>query len=136
MENEELLKKLSENSEKSLKFQRISTCCLAGMLVVFLVSAIAIVPSAVVTIKKINDVAVAAEGAVSDATDLVAEMDKTAKELQETGKGMNTLLNDNAEKITESLDKMSQIDFGGLNDAIKDLQDAVGPFANFMNKFR
>ena len=32
--------------------------------------------------------------------------------------------------------KMNDIDFEGLNKAIQDLQDAVGPFATFMNKFK
>ncbi len=136
MGNEELLKKISENSEKSLKFQRITAFCMAGILAVVAIAAILIVPTTVSTINKIHDVAVAAEGTVADATDLIAEMDKTAKELQETGSSMNTLLNDNSDKITESLDKMAKIDFEGLNDAIKDLQDAVGPLANLMGKFR
>ena len=35
-----------------------------------------------------------------------------------------------------SFDEMTKVDFDGLNKAIKDLQDAVSPVANFFNKFR
>ena len=136
MGNEELLKKLSENSEKSLKFHRISAYCMIGILVVFIVSAISIVPPAVATIKEINDTVTTAGDTIEQASALITELDKTAKELQETSSSMNDLLTENGETITESLDKMSKIDFDGLNQGIKDLQDAVGPFANFMNKFR
>ena len=136
MENEELLKKISENSAKSLKFHKITSFCMIGILVVVLVSAFMIVPPAVATIKEIHETASAVGDTVGQASDLIAELDKTAKELQETSGTMNDLLTENGDTITESLDKMSKIDFDGLNQGIKDLQDAVGPFASFMNKFR
>ncbi|WP_026527353.1 hypothetical protein [Butyrivibrio sp. VCD2006] len=136
MENDELLKKLSENSKKSLMFHRICAYCMVGIFLVVGISAYMIVPTAVTTVNKINDVAIAAEDTLSNTNDLIAEMDKTAKELQGIGDNMNNLINENSEAITDSLDKMSKVDFDGLNKAIQDLQDAVGPFANFMNKFR
>ncbi len=46
------------------------------------------------------------------------------------------LLSENSKELTESIKEISEIDFDGLNKAIKDLQDAVGPMASFMNKFR
>ena len=136
MENEELLKKISENSAKSLKYHRISAFCLIGILLVFLVSAIRIVPPAVAAIKEIHETATAVGDTVEQASALVTELDKTAKEIQKTSGSVNELVTENAQTLTDSLDKMSNIDFDGLNQGIKDLQDAVGPFANFMNKFR
>ena len=48
---------------------------------------------------------------------------------------MNTKLTENAQSLTDAVEKMNSIDFEGLNKAIQDLQDAVGPFASFMNRF-
>ena len=53
-----------------------------------------------------------------------------------TSENMNSMLTDNSQSLTDAVDKMNNIDFDGLNKAIKDLQDAVGPFASFMNRFR
>lgn len=136
MENEELLKKLADNSAKSLKFHRITTFCMIGMLAVFAICALVIVPPTLATIQEIHKTVTQVGDTVTQASELIEEIDKTAKELQETSGAMNDLLTENSETITESLDKMSKIDFDGLNQGIKDLQDAVGPFANFMNKFR
>ena len=136
MENEELLKKLSENSAKSLKFQKITAFCMIGILAVFVIAAFMVVPPTVAMIAEIHATASAAGDTVEEASSLISELDKTAKELQKTSGNMNDLLTENGDTITESLNKMSQIDFDGLNQGIKDLQDAVGPFADFMNKFR
>ena len=136
MENEELMKKLSENSAKSLKFQRITAFCMVGILAVFVIAAFMVVPPTVAMVREIHITASAVGDTVEQASALISELDKTAKELQETSGTMNDLLTENGETITESLDKMSQIDFDGLNQGIKDLQDAVGPFASFMNKFK
>ena len=43
---------------------------------------------------------------------------------------------ENSEALTQTVNDMSNIDFEGLNTAIKDLQDTVGPFASFFGKFR
>ena len=136
MDNEELLKKISDNSAKSLRFQRISAFCMIGIFVVVLVVAFMLVPPVINTVNEINDTAISVGETVTKASALIDEMDKTAKEIQDTSNNMDKLLTDNSETITEALDKMSKIDFDGLNEGIKDLQDAVGPFADFMNRFR
>jgi len=46
------------------------------------------------------------------------------------------MLTDNSQSLTDAVEKMNNIDFEGLNKAIQDLQDAVGPFANLMKKFK
>ena len=139
MENEELLKKIADNSAKSLKFHTISAICMAGILVVFILMYITVVPvvnKADTVLDSVNEVATSAAETVNNAQSTLDEIDKMAKSLQETSEGMNKLIDENGKSLTDSLTKMSQIDFDGLNSAIKDLQDAVGPFATFMNRFR
>ncbi|WP_029320452.1 hypothetical protein [Butyrivibrio sp. AE3004] len=135
MENEELLKKIAENSEKSLKFHRISALCLIGIFCVVLISAINIVPKAQTTINEIYLAAQSSREMVSDAQKTMEKVNEMTASLTDTSDKMNELLVENSGTITESLDKMSKVDFDGLNAAIQDLQDAVGPFAKFMKSF-
>ena len=51
-------------------------------------------------------------------------------------KSLNGFVTDNAQTLTDAATDISNIDFEGLNGAIRDLQDAVGPFAKMMNRFK
>ncbi len=142
MDNEELLKKIADNSEKSLRFHRISAICLIGILCVVLVSACMVVPKAASALNSVDSAARTSEEALNNATKTLTEAAETLKKVNEmadsvtdTSDDINKFLNDNSETMLESLDKMSKIDFDGLNEGIKDLQDAVGPFAKFMSSF-
>ena len=136
MENEELLRKLTENSNKSLKLQKLRTGLVFAILIFVVITVLMVIPKVVSTLDKVQSAAVAVEDTVSRAQTTMDEIDKMADALTTTGDGMNALLNENGQTLTDSLDKMANIDFDGLNKGIQDLQDAVGPFANFMNKFR
>ena len=43
-------------------------------------------------------------------------------------------VDDNGENLAAAVKSLSEIDFEGLNKAITDLQDAVGPLASLMKK--
>ena len=47
---------------------------------------------------------------------------------------MNKLVDDNGSNLAAAVKSLSEIDFEGLNKAITDLQDAVGPMASLMKK--
>lgn len=126
----------SNVNEKILKFQKLQTFFTAGIFVVILVAAIAVVPRAVNLLDQAQIVAEKAMETVENADATLADISTMADSIAQTGEDMNKLIKANEATLTESLDKMSQIDFDGLNKAITDLQDAVGPFASFMNKFR
>ena len=134
--SEELLKKLTEDSKKSLKLQKIRTACVFAMLVMMAFSVFVIVPRVVNILDRIQNTVATAEEAMTRAQETLDGIDEMADSLTKTGDDMNALINENGEKIADSLEKMSNIDFDGLNQGIKDLQDAVGPFANFMKKFK
>lgn len=136
MENEEILKKLADNSDRSLKLQKLRTTLVLLILAMILLSVFMVVPKVVKTLREVEKAAITVEETASKAQTTIDEIDKMANSLTTTGDGINSLLSDNSEKLTESLDKMSQIDFDGLNQGIRDLQDAIGPFANLMNSFK
>ena len=135
-EKEDYLKKLYENSEKELKLKKITTFSLVGIFVVIQISALVLVPSAKRTINEIHSVAQKAGDTVEKANGTIDDISGMATKLQESADNMNGFINDNSETVTDSLKKISEIDFEGLNKGIKDLQDAVGPMASFMSRFK
>ena len=115
--------------KKHLFWQRISALAVVATFLVVLVTALVLVPRITETLGHINKVATDAESAIANVDTMVSEMTDASKNL-------NRLVGDNSEALTEAVTNMSNIDFDGLNTAIKDLQDTVGPMANFFNKFR
>ena len=115
--------------KKHLFWQRISALAVVAMFLVVLVTAMTLVPQVINTLNSINKVAVDAEAAIGDVEVMVSEITSASKNL-------NKLVDDNDEKLTEAVNNMSNVDFDGLNAAIKDLQDTVGPMASFFSKFR
>jgi uncharacterized protein YoxC len=125
---------MEENSnnnveKKQLFYMRISAACLAGMLIVLIIAVVTMVPRVTTTLNHINSVAVKAEESLKNVDTMAADVSNSAAKFDK-------LLDTNAEEMTEAVKSISEIDFDGLNKAIKDLQDAVGPMATFMNKFR
>lgn len=65
---------------------------------------------------------VTSELAKADLNQMISNVDKLATSSQDS--------------INEAMKKLDAIDIDGLNTAIRNLSDAVEPFANFFNKFR
>ena len=77
-----------------------------------------------------------ADQLIGNANLALADITRMSNSVGDMSKKVDQLVADNSEKLTESVEKLSSIDFAGLNKAIKDLQDAVGPFANLMNRWK
>ncbi len=134
-ENETMVTQGNDSSEvktllkKQLFWQRISAVIFAGILGVMIYSAATIIPAATSALVRANEVATDVENSLDNIDKMVAEMTDATVNL-------NKLVQDNSDTITGAVKELSEIDFDGLNKAIKDLQDAVGPVASFFKKFR
>lgn len=126
---EALLTEMRDLSRKRLFFQKIATGCMAGMLLVVLLTCVIIVPKAIVTLSRINSVSVKAESSLD-------EIDLMAKGVKSATDSLNELVSGNSGSLTQAVTSLSQIDIEGLNRAITDLQDAAGPMASLMKGFR
>ncbi len=115
--------------KKHLFWQRLSALAVVATFLVVLVVAMILVPQVLATLDNINRVAKDAESAVANVDTMVLEMTDASKNL-------NQLVGDNSEALNEAITNMANVDYDGLNKAIKDLQDTVGPMANFFSKFR
>lgn len=115
--------------KKHLFWQRLSALAVVATFLVVLVVAMILVPQVLATLDNINRVAKDAESAVANVDTMVLEMTDASKNL-------NQLVGDNSEALNEAITNMANVDYDGLNKAVKDLQDTVGPMASFFSKFR
>ena len=127
--DEKLLEEIKRYSKKQVKWQRLSALCILGALIVVIVVLFVLIPRVLITLDHINSVAAKVESSLEGVDTMVSEMTDASKNL-------NNLVGENSKALTDAIDKMANVDYEGLNQAIQDLQDAVGPMANFFNKFR
>ncbi len=127
--SESLLAEMRDLSKKRLFFQRIATCCLAGVFLTVFTACLIVVPKAMTTLTNINNAAVKAGSSLDD-------IDTMTEDITTATNNLNELVSNNSVKLTDAVTSLSQIDFEGLNKAITDLQTAVGPMANLMKGFR
>lgn len=129
MTTDQALLKLISTGRKQLFYQRILALAAVGIFAVILYTVITIVPKITSTLDNVDQV-------ISDATASIEQIDGMVAEMTDASRNLNKLVDENAEPLTTAVQNLSDVDFEGLNKAITDLQDAVGPVANFFNKFR
>ena len=128
-QDENLLKQIRDMTARQLFWQRITSCAVVGVFLVLLAAVVILVPKVTTTLSNIDRVTMDVSGSVGEINTMVAEM-------TDASSGLGGLVEDNAEKLTEAVNNLAGIDFEGLNKAIQDLQDAVGPMAAFFNRFK
>lgn len=126
--SDDMLKQLVLIGKKQLFLQRIATGCVAGMLLVMVIAVGIMIPRVTTTLNHINSVAQKAEKSLE-------QVDSMTETISTSAGNFDKLLKDNGEKLTNAVTSISEIDFEGLNKAITDLQNAVGPMAKFFGKF-
>ncbi len=123
--NDENIRLLKEQ----LLWQKIASVGVIGIFAVVLISALMIVPKVTETLSNINNVAMEAGETVGNADEMISEMTKASKNL-------NNVIDENGEDLTNTMNAIAGIDFEGLNEAITELKDTIGPLATFMKRFR
>lgn len=133
---ERILSEIKLLALKQVRWQRLSAVFMMGILTVVLVVVVILLPSVLYTLNNINGAVNEVSASIGKVMESVDQVDAAVAEMQSASKSLNGLVEDNAEEITNAVTKLSEVDYAGLNQAIQDLQDAVGPVASFFNKFR
>lgn len=133
---EELLNKILESTEQETKYAKRAARFTLGIFLVLAIAMAIVIPQVTTTLANVNSAVNQASDTVAKANEAIDNINLMSTSITGTSEKMNTMLDDNSEAIASSVQKLSNIDFEGLNSAIQDLQDAVGPFASFMNKFK
>ncbi len=115
--------------KKQLFWQRVMAVVTAGIFLVIAICAYILIPKITTTIGNIDN-------AVADAQNSIKNIDVMVDSVTEASDNLNKMVDENADNLNDAMAKLSSVDFDGLNKAITDLQDAVGPMASFFNKFR
>lgn len=114
-------------AKKQYHMSRITAAASVIVLGVVLYTASVLIPKINVTYQNMELIMedlqiVTSELAEADINKMIDDVDELAVKSQEN--------------IGSAMEKINAIDIEGLNQAIKNLSDAVGPFAEFFNKFR
>lgn len=132
----EFYEELKKLTKKQVRWQRLSAIFMMGLLVVLIAVVVVLLPRILTTLQSMDE-------AIVQISKSMEEVDAMVVELTNASKNLNDLVDANADPLTSAVsnisqvaDEMTKVDFDGLNKAIKDLQDAVSPVANFFNKFR
>ncbi len=125
---QELLKKM-------LFYARIRTAVALVVAVLLVLCGILIVPKAIGTINQANQIMEQATETISLANTAIESVTTMSQSITDMGTNMDTFITDNGESVEAVMTKLEEIDFEGLNTAIKDLGDVVEPLAKFFGKF-
>lgn len=125
---QELLKKM-------LFYARIRTAVALVVAVLLVLCGILIVPKAIGTINQANQIMGQATETISLANTAIESVTTMSQSITDMGTNMDTFITDNGESVEAVMTKLEEIDFEGLNTAIKDLGDVVEPLAKFFGKF-
>lgn len=135
-QQEIVLEKILSENKKQTGYARMQGLSMAGILIIVVVCFILIVPSALKTVNEANNLIEQAAATIETIDDAVVQINTMSATLSKTGENMNNFIVDNSQSVSDTMKKIEEIDFEGLNQAIKDLGDTVEPFANFFNKFK
>ena len=125
---QELLKKM-------LFYARIRTAVVLVVAILLVLCGILIVPKAMGTINQANQIMEQATETISLANTAIESVTTMSQSITDMGTNMDTFITDNGESVEAVMTKLEEIDFEGLNTAIKDLGDVVEPLAKFFGKF-
>lgn len=125
----QLLTQIRDLKKKQLMWQRVSAACLFGIFAVLFITVSIIIPMATTTLSNIDQVA-------GEMYETIDEIDTMVAEMTTASTNLNKLVDDNSQALTDAINNIAGIDFEGLNKAIKDLKDTVGPMASFFGRFR
>lgn len=132
----DVMKTLLEKTQKQLFYTKILSGAAGGMFLILLIAALLVVPKAVSALTQAEAVMADAQGLLETADTAISNISAMSDEVTQVSKSLNGFVTDNAQTLTDAATDISNIDFEGLNGAIRDLQDAVGPFAKMMNRFK
>ena len=135
MSEKELLVELTYQQQKASRRTFQLMIVGAAVVALLLIVSIIVVPRVVKTLKGADSAITEAEATLTGLQGVVETAGGTIKGIDTMVTGVNDLVEDNSEALTEAISKISTIDFEKLNSSIGDLQAILEPLAKFFNVF-
>lgn len=117
-----------ETENKTLRYVRVTTYLTAALLIVVCVVAALLVPRATRILDHAEKTLSTIDTTAATANDALAAANTAADSAAE-------LVSNNADAVSEAMEKFNSVDFDALNKAINDLADIVEPLARVSNFF-
>ena len=133
---QQVLEQLLKNSEKQLFYTRVTSLFAMVLVAAVIICLVMVVPKLLDTVTNVNNVMAQVTETIELADTAIESVTEMSKSITAMGNNMDTFITDNSKSVEDVMKKLEQIDFEGLNSAIKDLGDVVEPFANFFGKFK
>ncbi len=129
MENTNAMEQLLADSKRRTAYARITAFAAVGVFVVVVAVCILTVPRMFWLMDQTDAMVTSAETAIKEISEMTAN-------ITETSTSLNDFLTDNSQTISDAISGINGVDIATLNEAIRNLKDAVEPFANLMNRFK
>ncbi len=133
---EKILEELLTNSKKQLFYARIRTLAILVFVIGGIFCGVMLIPSLLTTVNRANDIMLQATETITLANEAIEGITQMSETITDMGDNMDGFITENAQSIEDVMKKIDEIDFKGLNSAIKDLGDVVEPLAKFFGKFK
>lgn len=133
---QDTMEQLLKQTQEQLFYTRILAGAFFALFLVVFISAVILVPRVYVTLGQVDALMEEAGDTLEAANDALEEVSEMSSQITGVSTQLEEFITENAQTLSDAATQISEIDFEGLNHAIQDLQDAVGPFANLMNGFK
>lgn len=131
-----VLEQILEENKKRTFYARIAAAAATASLAVLIVCLLILLPRVNRLITDAEETLVSVQSSFAEMENAAAGLSGMSENIIATSTGLNDFVEDNSQAVSEAMEQMKNIDYEGLNQAIKDLQDAVEPFAKFVNRFK
>ena len=110
---EELLRQLLAYEKKQLRHTRLATFVNVLLVAGVLAALVLVVPRALDSLAEVNRLTVSAQELIGNA---------------------NTMVTENTDAVTDTIQRLNEVDFDSLNSTIHELEDAIRPVAELARK--
>ncbi|MBO4337724.1 MAG: hypothetical protein J5842_06595 [Lachnospiraceae bacterium] len=132
-ENGELLRELIELQKKTARRQLIAMTASVVMAAAFIIALIVVLPMMVRMSKEVSAMVANTEALIEQANELIGQAGESLDGIDTMIQNVNKVVTDNTEAATEAISNIQNIDIDQLNEAIRNLSDAVEPLAKLNN---
>ena len=139
---QELLAEILKYQKRSSRVTRVAAFAVIFIVAVFAAAFVLLIPNAVGfmdharnSLSEIDKIIAETDTIVADLNSITEEVSGLVSQANVLIDNSNNMVEDNTEAVTETINKLNNMDFETLNKAIKDLSDVVEPMANFFNRF-
>ena len=117
---DELLRQLLAYQKREARNSRITACISVFLALVVLAALALLVPRALKLVEGVENT--------------IAKVDLMTDSAEELVGNANDMILKNTDAVTETVQKLNELDFDSLNNAIHDLENTVRPLAELMRK--